>query len=215
MPQNERNGKRKTREQFVQRRIPQLGYYVIVTDTKETEQNYFLGLRNSIPEELQGKIVIKVSKVKTEDLIKEALSVAAQQPQYGEPWVIFDRDQVQDFDQIIRAAESHHIKVGWSNPCIEAWFSTYFGTMQVYHNSVSCCKKFALKFEQVVKQKYNKSDDRIYEKLYLYGDEKQAIKIAQQKCDEHLRNLIYQPSDMIPCTTVHILVGEIKAKTVL
>lgn len=36
----DRSGKRKTREQFSKRRIPELGYYFIVTDTKETEQNY-------------------------------------------------------------------------------------------------------------------------------------------------------------------------------
>lgn len=66
-----------------------------------------------------------------------------------------------------------------------------------------------------MKQKYSKSDSRIYEKLCLYGDEKQAVIIARQKCDEHLRNQINKPSDMIPCTTVHILVEEIKAKTVL
>lgn len=56
----ERNGSRKIRGQLFKQRIPKLGYYFIVTDTKETEQNYMFGLRNSIPPELQGKLVIKV-----------------------------------------------------------------------------------------------------------------------------------------------------------
>ena len=60
-----RNGKRRTREQLSRHRVPELGYYVIVTDTNETEQNYILGLRDSIPKELQGKLVIKVCKAKT------------------------------------------------------------------------------------------------------------------------------------------------------
>lgn len=42
----ERNGNRKVRGQLFKRRIPELGYYFIVTDTKETEQNYMFGLRN-------------------------------------------------------------------------------------------------------------------------------------------------------------------------
>ena len=42
MPRVERNGKRKTRDQLSKQRIPELGYYFIVTDTKETEQNYML-----------------------------------------------------------------------------------------------------------------------------------------------------------------------------
>jgi hypothetical protein len=36
----DRNGKRKTREQLSGRRVPELCYYFIVTDTKETEQNH-------------------------------------------------------------------------------------------------------------------------------------------------------------------------------
>ena len=101
MPRVERNGKRKTRDQLSKQRIPELGYYFIVTDTKETEQNYMLGLRDSIPEHLQGKLVIKVIKKKTKDLVEEARDLASLHPQYGEPWIVFDRDQVKDFDEII------------------------------------------------------------------------------------------------------------------
>ena len=72
MPRVERNGKRKTRDQMSKRRVPELGYYFIVTDTKETEQNYMLGLRDSIPKELQGKLVIKVVKTATKDQIGRA-----------------------------------------------------------------------------------------------------------------------------------------------
>ncbi len=37
MAQTKRNGTRKTRDQFARTRIPTLGYYFIVTDTKETD----------------------------------------------------------------------------------------------------------------------------------------------------------------------------------
>ena len=40
MARTERTGKRKTREQISRQRTPELGSYFIVTDTKETEQNY-------------------------------------------------------------------------------------------------------------------------------------------------------------------------------
>jgi hypothetical protein len=158
----DRSGKRKTREQLSRRRVPELGYYFIVTDTKETEQNYILGLRNSIPKELQEKLVIKVCKTRTIELVSEALNMASLQPQYGEPWIVFDRDQVKDFDQIIRTALENGINVGWSNPCIEIWFSTYFGSMPPYQDSVSCCNGFAEKFARVTGQKYEKSDVAIY-----------------------------------------------------
>ena len=44
-----RAGKRNNRNQRLGTRVPELGYYLIVTDTEETEKNYFEGLRDSIP----------------------------------------------------------------------------------------------------------------------------------------------------------------------
>lgn len=45
-PSARRAGKRKDRNQRVGIRAPELRYYLIVTDTKETEKNYFEGLRD-------------------------------------------------------------------------------------------------------------------------------------------------------------------------
>lgn len=207
----DRTGKRKTREQLSKRRVPELGYYLIVTDTEKTEENYMKGLRDAIPKSLQGKIVIKVYKTKTVDLVSEALNMASLQPQYGETWIVFDRDQVKDFDQIISTAPKN-INVAWSNPCIEIWFSAYFDSMPVYSDSVSCCKGFSQKFLQVTGQKYEKSDTAIYQKLRDYGDEKRAIEIADRKLKEHIRDGNHEPSKMCPCTTVHLLIREITEK---
>lgn len=211
MSRQERNGNRKSRE-LINRRTPQLGYYFIVTDTKETEQNYMYGLRDSIPKHLQGKLAIKVIKTKTGNLVEEALNLASLNPQFGETWIIFDRDQVQNFDEIIRQAEDKCIKVGWTNPCIEAWFYAYFGKMPTFQDSVTCCSGFGRTFEQVSGQKYVKSDSKIYNKLNRFGNESIAIKLAQRKYIEHKSNCKNKPSEMCPCTTVHLLVNEIKSK---
>ena len=77
-----RAGKRKDRNQRVGTRVPELGYYLIVTDTKETEKNYFDGLRDSIPTELKDRLVIKVEKAKTVELVERALELANKEPQY-------------------------------------------------------------------------------------------------------------------------------------
>lgn len=208
----DRNGKRKSREQLSKRRIPELGYYLIFTDTKETERNYLIGLRDSIPKDLQRKLIIKVCKASTEELVSEAMNMASQHPQYGEPWIVFDRDQVQDFDKIISSAQKNGIHVGWSNPCIEIWFSAYFGSMPTYLDSVSCCSGFAQKFTQITGQEYSKADVEIYQKLRRYGDERRAIEIAERKLKEHIRNCANKPSEMCPCTTVHSLITEITSK---
>lgn len=212
MADRNRSGKRLPREQLSKKRIPELGYYIIVTDSKETEQNYIHGLRDSIPEELQGKLAIKVARAKTVDLVSEAENFASQHRQYAQPWIVFDRDQVSGFDQIISLAEARGIKVGWSNPCIEIWFSAYFGEMPVYQNSTGCCRGFGQKYLEKTRQEYKKSDTIIYSKLCHFGNEKQAIKIAEQKHAERTLNCNDIPSRMCPCTTLHTLVKEIKEK---
>ena len=84
MSKSERNGKRKKRSAF-QTRVPDLGYYFIVTDTNETEANYLYGLRDSLPQELQGRIVIKVSKAKTDELVNACKEQSSIEPQFGQP----------------------------------------------------------------------------------------------------------------------------------
>ena len=97
-PSDRRAGKRKDRNQRMGQRVPELGYYLIVTDTEETEKNYFEGLRDSIPAELKDRLIIKVEKAKTVELVKRALELVGKESQYRIPWIVFDRDQVKGFD---------------------------------------------------------------------------------------------------------------------
>lgn len=212
MTKADRKGKRKGRDSF-RTRVPDLGYYFIVTDTKETEENYMYGLRDSLPKDLQGRIVIKVSKAKTEELVVACKEQAAMELQFGEPWIVFDRDRVVRFNQIIETARQEGINVGWSNPCIEIWFNAYFGKMHGYQDSVTCCREFANMFEKKTGQEYKKSSSQIYTMLNRYGDEKEAIKIAESRLAQYLRDGMDKPSEMCPCTTVHKLVEEVCKKT--
>ena len=65
MTRENRRGKRKTRDQRIKRKLPELGYYLIVTDTEATERCYFNGLHEYLPEDVRDKIVIKVVETKT------------------------------------------------------------------------------------------------------------------------------------------------------
>ncbi len=206
-------GRRKTREEISKKRMPKLGYYLIVTDTKETEKNYINGLRDSIPENLRRNLVIKVCKTKTSNLVSEAINMASLHPQYAEPWIIFDRDRVKGFDRIIKEAEDKGVRVAWSNPCIEIWFSAHFGPIPSCQDSVQCCSGFAKLFRDKVGQEYTKSNEDIYTKLINYGNENEAISNAENKYEEHIRSGRHKPAQMCPCTTVHKLVKEIKNKT--
>jgi len=207
---NERKGARKDRSKKQSTRKPELGYYLIVTDTEETEKNYFEGLRDSIPQHLSGRLVIKVHEVRTIGLVEKCRALRDQDPQYRIPWIIFDKDQT-DFDNIIDKAYRNGINVGWSNPCIEIWFMAYFGEMPNIIDSIICCKSFKDKLE-TCKIIYKKSDKEIYKYLNKYGDEDIAIRIAEQKYNEFTNDCIKKPSEMCPSSTIYKLVREIKEK---
>ncbi len=207
-----RAGKRKDRNKHVGVRAPELGYYLIVTDTEETEKNYFEGLRDSIPVELKDRLVIRVEKAKTIELVRKALDLMERESQYRIPWVVFDRDQVKEFDEIIRTAERRGVGAGWSNPCFEIWMYAYFGEMPVIRESFACCDRFADQYEKVTGQKYSKNDRNIYRKLVQLGNETRAIQVAEQCYRKCLEDGKKKPSEMWPVSMVYQLVSEIKRK---
>ena len=185
---------------------------MIVTDTEATERCFFTGLHQALPEDVRNKLVIKVVETKTRAMIDKCLELTAYDAQYRIPWIVFDRDQVQGFDEIIKEAEDKGIQVGWSNPCFEIWMYAYFGSMPAIQDSWTCCSDFGRVYETKTGQKYSKADNLMYEKLCKAGDEEKAIQIAQQKLEQCKREGKTKPSEMWPCTTVHELVGEIKSK---
>ena len=212
MAKKDRKGERKPRGQKTQLRVPELGYYLIVTDTEATERCFFAGLHQALPEDVRNKLVIKVVETKTRTMIDKCLELTAYEAQYRIPWIVFDRDQVQGFDEIIAEAERKDIEIGWSNPCFEIWLYAYFGAMPAIQDSWTCCSEFGRIYEIKTGQKYSKADEQMYGKLCKAGDEEKAIRIAQQRLEKCEREGKTKPSEMCPCTTVHKLVGEIKGK---
>ena len=212
MGRNERIGARGTREQRRCSRIPELGYYLIVTDTEGTERCFFKGLHDSLPREIKDKLVIRVIETKTREMIDKCLEMTAYEAQYRLPWIVFDRDQVKDFDEIIQEAEAKGIRVGWSNPCFEIWMFAYFGVMPVYVESWKCCSEFGRVYEEKTGQKYSKADENLYSRLCQYGDEMKAIKLAGAKKEQCISEGKKKPSEMSPSSTVYELVGEIRRK---
>ncbi len=210
MARKDRIGNRKSREQQRKFKKPELGYYLIVTDTEGTERCFFEGMHANLPDDIKDKIVIKVIETKTRKMIDKCIEMTSYEAQYRILWIIFDRDQVQGFDEIIREAERKGIKVGWSNPCFEIWLYAYFGSMPAIHESWTCCSEFSKIFEKKTGQKYSKVDEQMYSRISKIGDEDEAIRIAQQKLEQCIREGKEKPSDMCPGTTVYELVEEIR-----
>lgn len=91
MAKKDRTGNRKTREQRRQFKVPELGYYLIVTDTEATERCFFTGLHQALSKEVRNKLVIKVVETKTRTMIDKCLELTAYDTQYRIPWIVFDR----------------------------------------------------------------------------------------------------------------------------
>lgn len=214
MARKDRTGNRKTREQQKQtvRRTPKMGYYLVITDTEATERCFFNGLHDSLPDDIQKNLVIKVVETRTQNMIQKCRELTAYEVQYRIPWIVFDRDQVHNFDQIITDAQKAGIHVGWSNPCFEIWMFAYFGNMPAIQESWTCCSKFAELYKARTKQTYSKADTDLYERLCEFGDEEKALQTAARKYEQCLRESKVIPSQMCPATTVHELVGEIRNK---
>jgi hypothetical protein len=193
-------------------RQPKLGYYCIVTDTKETERNYFNGLRDSLPEHQQRMIVIKVHTKDRKVIVDACNQVVNNAPNPCIPWIVIDRDDFGDFDTVIEQAEHQGINVGWSNPCIELWFEAYFGNIAPCSSTKECQQRFKSAFKKKCHRDYTKSDKAIYRLLTEYGNEQLAITRAEER-REHLSGESGKPSSMCACTSVDVLVSEIRRKT--
>jgi hypothetical protein len=207
MGKDERRGARRNRNKLL-KRTPDLGYYCIVTDGEETEINYLNGLKASIPEALRGRLVIKALTVPTNELLKRCLEMVSVEPQYRKPWIVFDRDRLANFDQIICEADNQGISVGWSNPCIEIWFLEYFGSSSTFQESIQCVTAFKKAFKTATGQEYHKDDKDIYKKLCKYGNEENAISSAVKKLKNH--DTCKNPSEKLGATTLHQLIEEIR-----
>lgn len=212
MAKNRRNGQREKRFNRKPKRHLKLGYYSILTDTDETEKNYFEGLKKSLKEEYGDKIAINVNKENTDKLVESALNINPYDVHSRERWIVFDRDEVQNFDTIIDEAERNGIRVGWSNPCFEIWLHAYYGKMPSSINSQQCCRKFASDYKKKTNKQYKKSDKNLYRNLVKDGDEEKAIKLAKQKHKAFQKDGYKKASEMSPCTTVYELVTDIKEK---
>jgi hypothetical protein len=212
MAKKDRTGKRQKREHSF--RTPDLGYYILMTDAKETEKHYFTGLRESLPKEIQQRLVIKIiTEDDLEDIVNSCEEMVSKHPQYAIPWLIIDVDQVKDFDELVINAKQHDIKVGWSNPCIEIWFHCYFKNPEIVNASVLCCKQFKQTFVSKTGIEYQKSDRNIYRLLCRFGVEQTAITSAKERLETSKKNNINpSPKTLYGCTTVHQLVAEVTKK---
>ncbi len=215
---------KKRREERKQRKheykIPRANSYLIVTEGERTEPFYFEGIKRQIEDKIGGRVDVVAAPVieiygegsstgklieLTERIVKEAKII------YQNIWVVFDKDDFEDFDQAIAEGMEKGYKIAWSNQSFEYWLYLHF----YYSDSALHRDDWYEKLDGIFQQrrlgngKYQKNYADIYNMMDSFGGVDNAIKNAKHRM-AGFRNGFDKPSEYDPGTTVHELVQELK-----
>lgn len=202
-------------------KMPKANSYLIVTEGKRTEPYYFNGLKNLIVEKVGGTVnVVEIPSIVihgegsstgklieiTEQLVKEAKVL------YQHVWVVFDKDDFEDFDQAIQKGIEKGYHVAWSNQAFEYWLYLHFN----YSDSALHRDEWNVKLDKIFKEyglgnrNYKKNYEDIYNMVNQNDGVNTAIKNAKRRMEDFNSNKD-RPSEYDPGTMVHKLVEELKS----
>lgn len=201
-------------------RIPKANSYLIITEGKKTEPLYFRGIVDEILRHIGGNVdvceipIIDVNGVGrgTNRLIEKADEIVNKaKVLYQNVWVVFDKDDFEDFDDAIQQAEERGYRVAWSNQCFEYWLYLHFNYSDAALHRKEWIKKLEHLFEvnQLGDGTYEKNDVKIYQLLSSNNGIEKAIRNAKRKMKFFNCNDM-KPSQFDPGTTVYLLVDELK-----
>ena len=208
----------KLQERKKETRTPKPNSFLIVSEGKKTEPLYFEGLANHINEKYGKSIDIEKPLItprgegkSTVSLVEEAAKIASRAPiMYSQVWVVFDKDDFDDFDEAVALAEKYGFKVAWSNQPFEYWLYLHFN----YSDSALHRDDWVSKLSNIFKDLgindngYEKNNPNIFEIATTYGSIKFAITNAIRVEKLHVNKT--KPSLCDPCTMVYLLIMELK-----
>ena len=113
--------------------------YLIVCEGKQTEPNYFNGLKKKINKNYGSKVDVLIPNIEikgtgenTTALVKYTDKfVNYSNKRYGQVWVVFDKDDYSD-EQFDKAIKTCDYNVAWSNPNFELWLLMHFPDIDKY-----------------------------------------------------------------------------------
>lgn len=198
---------------------PKANSFLIVTEGKRTEPYYFKGLQSKILEKIGGRVdVVEIPRIDvegegcstgklievTDELIKEANII------YQNVWVVFDKDDFQDFDCAIKDGVRKGYNIAWSNQSFEYWLFLHFEYSDAALHRDIWNEKLDILFKRynLGDGCYRKNYENIFELVNTYDGVKNAIKHAKRRMAEFNQNNCV-PSEYDPGTMVHVLVEKL------
>lgn len=193
--------------------------FLIVCEGTKTEPHYFEALiKNYISTvrevtiEGEGRatvaLVDRTLEIKQELERKNAMS-------FDRVWVVFDKDDFDDFNDAIKKANKLGFHSAWTNEAFELWYYLHFEYLDTGIGRADYIKKLEEAFKEKLGDshfEYKKGNPDIYSLLQQYGREDLAKRFAQQ-----LRGL-YTGTDYAahkPCTMVDKLAEELEHSELL
>ena len=188
--------------------------YLIVCEGKQTEPNYFKGLKKKINEKYGSKVDVLIPDIEikgtgenTTALVKYTdRFVNYSNKRYGQVWVVFDKDDYSD-EQFDKAIKTCDYNVAWSNPNFELWLLSHFKKVNRYISKDLVLQELSKEFERNRLGEYTKNDVNIFDKVTSEGKLYTAIKNCEYM--EEL-NKDGQASQRNPMTKVYKIIDGLK-----
>ncbi len=173
-----RDGGRRTRgEQALRRRSRHRAEKIrilIVCEGRETEPNYFRGLREE--ESVRQNFRVEVRKGKggsclavVHQAIAELEKAAIRGEDFDEAWCVFDVEQAGQREQVIQArqlAGRHEIRLALSNPSFEVWLLACFvRTKAAFAHADAVIEELNKHWRRAFERAYEKNDEQLYARL--------------------------------------------------
>ena len=201
-------------------KLPKANSYLIVTEGKCTEPNYFNGLKNEIIKRIGGAVeVIEAPDIEihgegspTKKLIEITEQyVSKANIMYQNIWVVFDKDDFLDFDQAIAEGEAKGYSIAWSNQSFEYWIYLhfYYSDSDLHRHEWNDKLNELFKAYELTEEGYSKNIENLYELLDSFGGVQTAISNAKRRM-ANFDSEKDKPSKYAPGTKVHVLVEQLR-----
>ncbi len=186
-----------------QRQVDQLAVkerFLIVCEGEKTEPKYFEGFQTP-----RRVLIIKGTGYNTVGLVKEAKRLRQEATEtFDQCWCVFDRDSfpADDFNDAIHYAEANGFQVAYTNEAFELWYLLHFDD----HRSALSRIQYKPLLTQRLGHSYRKNSQSTYRELEHRQEAavRRAASLRAEYGDAH------NPQQDNPCTTVHLLVEQLR-----
>lgn len=189
--------------------------FLIVCEGERTEPNYFQALVKDQYSEVRDEKIVGEGR-STCALVKRTLQIKEELERkrellFDRIWVVFDKDDFNDFNEAIKLAETYSFNCAWTNEAFELWYFLHFQYLDTginRHDYIQKLQNEIRKHPGFEDYKYKKNDASVYKILNTIGNEDFA-----KQCAVRLRSIFEGNDDYKehkPCTTVDLLVNELE-----